>query len=154
MSKVRIKDIKFACSSKENIIIHLISILRPISYYPTKIFINLGFTPNGITYLNYIIVFTIYLFLTINESLIYFAVVLLFLQLLDIIDGNIARYQKKLRRKEYFIDHMLGIILLSILYPTLGLRCFNTEANFFLVLDQNSILILSFLHPYLHFYQG
>ena len=147
MSKNIIKDIKSACSSKENDYnSFLISILRPISYYPTKIFIKLGFTPNGITYLNYILVFyAIYLFLTINESLIYFAVVLLFFwQLLDIIDGNIARYQKKTSKKGAFIDHMLGIILLSILYPTLGLRCFNDEVNFFLVFNQNSILILSF----------
>ena len=58
MSKNIIKDIKSACSSKENDYnSFLIGILRPISYYPTKIFINLGFTPNGITYLNYILVF-------------------------------------------------------------------------------------------------
>ena len=68
----------------------------------------------------------------------------IFWQLLDIIDGNIARYQKKNSKKGAFIDHMLGIILLSILYPTLGLRCFNAEVNFFLVFNQNLILILSF----------
>ena len=37
------------------------------------------------------------------------------------------------------LDHSL-----SILYPTLGLRCFNAEVNFFLVFNQNLILILSF----------
>jgi phosphatidylglycerophosphate synthase len=147
MSKNNIKDIKLACNKKENDYnSFLIGILRPFSYYPTKIFVGLGFSPNGITYLNYVVVIlAMYLFLTINEGLIYFAVLLLFLwQLLDIIDGNIARYQKKTSKKGAFIDHMLGIILLSILYPVLGFRCLNDEVTLF-ILDEKSILILSFL---------
>ena len=124
----------------------LIKILRPLSYFPSSVFVNLGFSATQVTLLNYIVVLvSLATLIFFDKNFLFISALLLILwQLLDIVDGNIARFLKQTSNLGGFLDHMLGIFLLISLYPIIGLKLIlNNDLLNFLFLENNLIIFIS-----------
>ena len=128
--KVSALDIRQSYTSEKartDLVAHLwiYLVLRPISFYLTPPFINLGFSANAVTALGLIPLFgSLVLILLGAVSSLNFvigaALVNIWL-LCDAIDGNIARFRGQSSKFGRFFDYMVGMILSIFLPLCLGL---------------------------------
>ncbi len=112
---------------------------RPLSFYPTALFMNIGLTANQTTWISLIILAMGCLFLAVGNYLTALAgaALLNVWLVLDFVDGNIARYEKACSRYGEFID-ALGAFLAHLSFFAAGVGYY---------MSQNSLLIASIEWP-------
>lgn len=84
---------------------------RPLSYWLTIPFLNTKLTPNQISYISIIPIFIGFILMTVSDSKIVLMLgwLMFFLwNLLDGVDGNLARYRKQFSKDGSVIDAMAG----------------------------------------------
>lgn len=107
--------------------------LRPISFYLTPFFINLGFSANAVTTLGLLHLVAGLVFTVLGaKSSAFFVVGAIFINvwyLYDVIDGNIARFQKKTSKFGFLFDWLMGVVH-SVFAPLcLGLGLYLSSAQ-------------------------
>lgn len=96
------------------------------SFYLTWIFLRLSISANQATYICLVIGLGSCIFLALGSYTLKLAGALLaaLYLLLDCVDGNIARYRKTSSRFGEFFDALVGYIVISFLFMSLGLGVF------------------------------
>ncbi|MDB2683568.1 CDP-alcohol phosphatidyltransferase family protein [Alphaproteobacteria bacterium] len=142
MSKYTIHDLKKHNNEKVQFeTAFLVILLRPISNILAVFLSNLGIKPNFVTFLNYFIVISSPFFLFFHDNgLILFTFMLLIWQMLDIVDGNIARLTNTFSTLGGSVDHLTGMHISAFLPFIFGLYDFNNPSNFFF--DNNSYSLI------------
>jgi len=86
---------------------------RPISIFPTLIFYKLKFVPNGVTYLRIVgfLILIAHPFLNLEFNSLEFFMSVLFLQILDFCDGNLARIKNMESMYGKLIDSIADTVL-------------------------------------------
>jgi len=126
--------------------------LRPLSFYLTPIFIRAGISANVVTFLGFI-VGIISLILFCEGKFVMGAILFNVSYLLDLIDGNIARYYKFTNHFGKFIDGITGVIILQFLFLSLGIGVYNSPGgSLFLYFDKSLILIMGSVTSILSLY--
>jgi phosphatidylglycerophosphate synthase len=119
----------------------LVILLRPFSDFLAVLLANLGIKPNFVTFLNYFIVISSPFFLFYYESgLILFILMLLLWQMLDIVDGDIARLTNTFSNFGGSVDHLTGMHISAFLPFIFGLYDFFNPSNFFF--DDKSLSLI------------
>lgn len=108
-------------------------ILRPLSFYPTAFFMNIGMTANQTTWISLIILLAGCFCLAVGSYLatITGAVLLNVWLILDFVDGNIARYEKTSSRYGEFID-ALGAFLAHLSLFAAGVGFYVSQSSLLL----------------------
>jgi len=101
----------------------LVRILRPSGDYVTWLCIRLGLAPIHVTYFNFVLVIiSCLMFAFLSPSYrILTSVFLIIWQLLDIVDGNMARVLGRCSDYGGFVDQIGGIFLLAFLHVSIGI---------------------------------
>lgn len=114
-------------------------VVRPLSFYPTAFFMNIGVTANQTTWISLVVLLVGCFLLAIGN---YFtaltgAALLNVWLVLDFVDGNIARYEKACSRYGEFID-ALGAFLAHLSFFAAGVGFY---------VSRDSLLFASFGWP-------
>lgn len=133
---------------------------RPLSYWLTIPFLNTNLTPNQVSYISIIPVFIGFLLMTFAESKIVLLLgwLMLFLwNLLDGVDGNLARYRKQFSKDGSVIDAMAGYVSMAFTYLSAGIAAsnyenLNIESKYFIILGALSSMSLIFPRLVMHKY--
>jgi len=101
--------------------------VRKASFFFTYIFINLGFSPNGVSVFSiFISLAACALFMTPAKWAVIAAVVLInFWLVLDCVDGNIARCRKQKTVYGEFVDDIGGYYTVAFVYLAIGVCAYN-----------------------------
>lgn len=101
----------------------LVRILRPSGDYVTWLCLRLGLAPMHVTYFDLVLVLvSCLMFAFLDPSYRVLASIFLILwQLLDIVDGNMARVLGRCSDYGGFVDHICGIFLLAFLHVSIGI---------------------------------
>ena len=101
--------------------------VRRVSFFFTYIFINLGFSPNGVSVLSiFVTLAACALFMAPTKWAVIMAVVLInFWLVLDCVDGNIARCRKQKTVYGEFVDDIGGYYTVAFVYLAIGVCAFN-----------------------------
>ena len=101
--------------------------VRKASFFFTYIFINLGFSPNGVSALSIAVTLAacILLMVPAQWAAILAAVLVNFWLVLDCVDGNIARCQKKKTVYGEFVDDMGGYFTVAFIYLAVGVSAYH-----------------------------
>ena len=101
--------------------------VRRASFFFTYLFINLGFSPNGVSVLSiFVTLAACALYMVPAKWAIIVAVVLInFWLLLDCVDGNIARCRKLKTVYGEFVDDIGGYFTVAFVYLAIGVCAFN-----------------------------
>lgn len=135
-------------------------VVRPISFYPTWLFLRLGISANQTTLIGFIISIAGCIFLVFGSywATIVGATLLNIGVLLDVIDGNVARYSNSCTKYGEYIDRMASAIITPLMFITIGIGVFNhpdprlnSLAQIFLGMDvgRNIYLILGLVSAFL-----
>jgi len=123
-------------------------IVRPLSFYPTALSMNIGLTANQTTWISLYVLLAGCLLLAVGSYLtaVTGAVLLNVWLILDFVDGNIARYEKSCSRYGEFIDAM-GAYIAHLSFFTAGIGFYISRdslllSNFTLPVDQYAVAIL------------
>lgn len=102
-------------------------VLRKISYHPTWLFLKLGLSANQVTLVSLVIGIAGCILLAFGSySAMIAGVLLLFIyNLLDHVDGNIARYNKSATNYGKFIDALTGSCITTFIFVSAGIGAFN-----------------------------
>lgn len=102
--------------------------VRKVSFLFTYIFINAGFSPNGVSILSiYFVLASCVCYVISTPTAIICAVLLINLWLiLDCVDGNIARCKKQKTYYGEFVDDIGGYYTVAFIYLAIGLCAYNT----------------------------
>jgi phosphatidylglycerophosphate synthase len=113
--------------------------VRPLSFYPTAVSMNIGLTANQTTWISIIVLLVGFFLLAVGNYLTALAgAALLFVWLvLDSVDGNIARYEKTCSRYGEFLD-ALGAYVAQLSFFAAGVGFY---------FSRNSLLLSSFEWP-------
>lgn len=114
-------------------------VVRPLSFYPTAFFMNIGLTANQTTWISHIVLLAGCLLLAVGNYLTALggAVLLNIWLVLDFVDGNIARYENACSRYGEFID-ALGAFLAHLSFFAAGIGFY---------ISRDSLLFSSFEPP-------
>lgn len=101
--------------------------VRKTSFLFTYLFINMGFSPNGVSVLSIFFVLAACICYAVSTPVcIWAAAILLNLWLiLDCVDGNIARCRKRKTYYGEFVDDIGGYYTVAFIYLAMGLCAFN-----------------------------
>ena len=101
--------------------------VRKVSFFFTYVFINLGFSPNGVSVPSiFVTLIACTLFMTPFKIAVIFAVVLInFWLVLDCVDGNIARCRKVKTAYGEFVDDIGGYYTVAFVYLSIGVCAYN-----------------------------
>lgn len=113
---------------------------RPVSFPLTVLFIRAGFTANGVSYLNALLLCLVLGLLLSGNGLLLTCAALLFLlfYLLDFVDGNLARYQNQSSYFGKLIDGTIDTVAFLVFTATaIG----NTRAGLSLLPGQTEIVL-------------
>ena len=101
--------------------------VRKVSFLFTYLFINMGFSPNGVSVLSiFVTLAACVLFLVPAKWAVIVAVVLInFWLVLDCVDGNIARCRKQKTVYGEFIDDIGGYYTVAFVYLAIGICSYN-----------------------------
>ena len=107
-------------------------VIRPLSFYPTAVFMNLGLTANQTTWISIVVLILGCLLLTVGS---YFAAVagaalLNVWVILDFVDGNIARYEQTSSRYGELLD-ALGAFVAHIAFFAAGIGFYFSGSSRF-----------------------
>ncbi len=131
-------------------------VVRPISFYPTWLFLKLGISANQTTYIGLIIGVIGCIFLASGSywAIIAGAVLVNIRFLFDVVDGNVARYTNSCTKYGHYIDGITTYIMVPLTFITIGIGVFNhpdtylNSLSHFLLgidIDRNVYLILGIL---------
>jgi phosphatidylglycerophosphate synthase len=97
-------------------------VIRPLSFYPTALFMNRGYTADQTTWISIVALLVGCLFLSIGNYVMSIAGALLLNAwvILDFVDGNIARYKQASSRYGELID-ALGAFLAHLVFFAAGI---------------------------------
>jgi len=114
-------------------------VFRPVSYYPTWLFLKLGISANGATIMSFILGLIGCALLAFSNyiGIIIGAVLINLWALLDFVDGNIARYFGSGTKCGAFIDNANGLIVSSLFFLSAGIGAFHHGDLFFFWLSQS-----------------
>lgn len=136
-SAMKLKDIKnsyFSTKQKEDRKdMWLYYVVRPISFYPTWLFLKMGISANHATCLSMLVglVGCVCLALGNYETKIVGALFVNFWIVLDCVDGNIARFRKTSGNYGQILDAINGYIINALLFLSVGVGAFNySEVSF------------------------
>lgn len=139
MGKVSVPDVRQGYTD-EKARIDLMShmwvylVLRPVSFYITPIFINLGFSANAVTALGWIPLVGGLVFLLLGaaspRNFIIGAILLNILYLLDCVDGNIARFRAQTSEFGALFDSITGMAFATSMPLCLGLGFYLASPEF------------------------
>jgi phosphatidylglycerophosphate synthase len=108
-------------------------VVRPISYRITPLFINLGFSANAVTVLEFLLIICGLAFIisgaVYRYNLIAGALIINLAGILDRIDGNIARFHNRCSKFGEMFDFTVGIFSASFLPLCLGISIYLGAAN-------------------------
>lgn len=115
--------------------------VRKASFPFTYLFINLGWSSNGVSYLSVIVSLTacVLFSLGLNWATVCAIILINFWLVLDCVDGNISRCKKQKKLYGEFIDAMSGYYTVGFIYLALGIAAYHQHS--FL---GDSILIIIF----------
>ena len=101
--------------------------VRKTSFFFTYIFINLGFSPNGVSILSiFITLAACALFMTPAKWAVIIAVILInFWLVLDCVDGNIARCRKMKTAFGEFVDDISGYYTVAFVYLAISISAYH-----------------------------
>lgn len=126
-------------------------VVRPISFYPTWLFLKLGISANQTTYIGLIIGVIGCVFLAFGSywAAIVGAVLINIGYLFDVVDGNVARYTNSCSKYGQYIDGMTTYIMVPLTFIAVGIgifnhpdSCLNSLAHFLLGIDINRNIYL------------
>lgn len=105
-------------------------VLRPLSFYPTAFFMNIGLTANQTTWISLVVLLAGCLFLAAGSYIaaITGAALLNVWLILDFVDGNIARYEKTSSLYGEFID-ALGAFLAHLSLFAAGVGFYVSQSS-------------------------
>ena len=123
---------------------------RPISYVFTIPFLYSGLTPNIISLLSIIpliIGFVIFCFSTMKSSLVIGWIMFFLWNILDGVDGNVARYKKQFSKIGSVYDAMSGYLAMVLTFFSMGIASahFVGIVDSFVKVDKNIYIILGAL---------
>ena len=133
---------------------------RPLSYWLTIPFLNTNLTPNQISYISIIPIFIGFLLMTFFESksMLMLGWFMFFLwNLLDGVDGNLARYRKQFSKDGSVIDAMAGYASMAFTFLSAGVAASNydnlsLDPKYFIILGALSSISLIFPRLVMHKY--
>ncbi|MBS5215216.1 MAG: CDP-alcohol phosphatidyltransferase family protein [Clostridiales bacterium] len=101
--------------------------VRKISFLFTFIFINLGFSPNGVSVISiFVALFSFICFAVPTTWTLVLAIISINLWLiLDCVDGNIARCRKQKTVYGEFVDDIGGYYVVAFVYLAIAIRAYN-----------------------------
>lgn len=101
----------------------LVKYLRPLGDYIAYLLLRLKVRPIAVTYANFILVFVaFFVFAFFDPDYRVFAVFLIVIwQLLDIVDGNMARSLNSCSKYGGFVDHICGLFVLAFFQVSVGI---------------------------------
>jgi len=126
-------------------------VMRPISFYPTWLFLKLGISANQTTYIGLIIgvIGCIFLAFGSHWAPIVGAALINIGYLFDVVDGNVARYTNSCSKYGQYIDGMATYIMVPLTFIAVGIGVFNhpdtylnSLAHFLLGIDTNGNIYL------------
>jgi len=112
-------------SDKDNPWIYFV--VRPVSFYPTWLFLRLGISANQTTLIGLIVGIIGCVFLAFGSywAAITGAALVNIAVLLDVMDGNVARYSNSATRYGDYLDRMASAIITLLMFITVGVGVFN-----------------------------
>lgn len=115
--------------------------VRKVSFFFTYMFINLGFSPNGVSVLSiFVTLVACALFMIPLKGTIMVAMILInFWLVLDCVDGNIARCRKLKTAYGEFVDDIGGYYTVAFVYLAIGVCAYNFGGVFF---KQNTMWLI------------
>ncbi|CTH07971.1 TPA: CDP-alcohol phosphatidyltransferase family protein [Streptococcus pneumoniae] len=129
---------------------------RPLSYLLTVPFVKTNITPNQISYLSIIplIVGFIIMIFTTDFVVLLLAWFLFFLwNLLDGVDGNLARYREQYSKDGSVVDAMAGYVAMVLTYFGAGIVAAHlTDSDIYIILGALSGISLIFPRLVMHKY--
>lgn len=133
---------------------------RPLSYLLTIPFLKTKLTPNEVSYISIIPILIGFLLMTFGESQITLIVAwfMFFLwNLLDGVDGNLARYRGQFSKDGSVIDAMSGYASMALTFLSIGIAASNYESSnifskYFIILGALSSISLIFPRLVMHKY--
>ncbi|HEU6877026.1 TPA: CDP-alcohol phosphatidyltransferase family protein [Streptococcus pneumoniae] len=129
---------------------------RPLSYLLTVSFVKTNITPNQISYLSIIplIVGFIIMIFTTDFVVLLLAWFLFFLwNLLDGVDGNLARYREQYSKDGSVVDAMAGYVAMVLTYFGAGIVAAHlTDSDIYIILGALSGISLIFPRLVMHKY--
>lgn len=129
---------------------------RPLSYLLTVPFVKTNITPNQISYLSIIplIVGFIIMIFTTDFVVLLLAWFLFFLwNLLDGVDGNLARYREQYSKDGSVVDAMAGYVAMVLTYFGAGIVAAHlTDSDIYIILGALSGILLIFPRLVMHKY--
>ncbi|MDG2956252.1 CDP-alcohol phosphatidyltransferase family protein [Bisgaard Taxon 10/6] len=133
---------------------------RPLSYWLTIPFLKTSLTPNQVSYISIIPIFIGFLLMTFFESksMLMLGWFMFFLwNLLDGVDGNLARYRKQFSKDGSVIDAMAGYASMAFTFLSAGVAASNydnlsLESKYFIILGALSSISLIFPRLVMHKY--
>ncbi len=100
--------------------------VRRVSFIFTYLFINLGFSPNGVSVVSMFVALTSFICFAIPQTwaLIVALICINLWLILDCVDGNIARCRKKKTVYGEFVDDIGGYYVVAFVYLAISVRAF------------------------------
>lgn len=100
--------------------------VRRVSFLFTYFFINLGFSPNGVSVLSIFVALAAFICFAVPVAGTLIAAVILinFWLVLDCVDGNIARCSKRKTVYGEFVDDIGGYYVVAFVYLAIAIRAF------------------------------
>ena len=94
---------------------------RPLSFYISPLLANLGFLPGHITFFSFILLLLMPFTAALSWNFVLLAILLVLLELLDCIDGNLARMLQKSSTRGQFLDFIVDLLKRISAYSVLAL---------------------------------
>lgn len=129
---ISVNEIREASKDKKNgPSAFLIIIVKPLGDYVAWFCLRLGLTPMQVTYFDFFLVITACLMFALlgPPYRILASVFLIIWQLLDVVDGNMARVLKCCSDYGGFVDHICGMFLLAFLQLSIGIGLYFHPEN-------------------------
>lgn len=99
---------------------------RPLSFLVTYVMINLGFSANTVSVLSIFVALAACILIMIGHPISTIGVfVFLFWDVMDCVDGNIARVKRTASAKGEFMDAVSGYTAPAFIYLSVGVAAFN-----------------------------
>ncbi len=94
---------------------------RPLSFYISPILANLGFRPGYITFFSFVLLLLMPFTIGMAWNFVFLAILLALFELLDCIDGNLARMLNQSTTRGQFLDFIVDLLKRVSVYSTLAL---------------------------------
>lgn len=126
-------------------------VVRPVSFYPTWLFLRLGISANQTSFIGLVIGITgcVFLFFGSYWAAITGAILINVSYLFDVADGNIARSKDSCTKYGQYIDDLATYILVPLTFISVGLGVYNhpdlylnSAIRFLFKIDCNAALYL------------